>query len=133
MEWPVSPGTSGTDVLQESPSKRERAEISHMMVSSFGSERQKRAYAAAKRNMVEADTLKSALATAVTHAEEEVGGTTELGKSLIPPSPPLVVPHAYPPSSLGSQSMQGSGLMPPCNTTAERPQDVYNISDSILC
>ena len=49
------------------------------MVSSFGSERQKRAYAAAKKNRVEASTLETALATAVTHAQTEVDRTAILG------------------------------------------------------
>lgn len=30
-----------------------------------------------------------------------------------------------------SQSMQSSGLMPPHNPSAETPQDVYNMEDSI--
>lgn len=38
----------------------------------FGSEKQKRALSAAKRNRVESDVLETALATAVTHAQNEI-------------------------------------------------------------
>ncbi len=93
----VSPGKTDTDNSQESPSKHEKSEIHDMMVSSFGSEKQKRVYAAAKRNKVEAGTLESALATAVSHMEGE-GSHDRGGRTLLclvvapcqplPPSPP---------------------------------------------
>ena len=53
----------------ESPVKRERSEVQDEMVALFGSEKQKRAFAAYKRNKVGSDALETALASAVTHAE----------------------------------------------------------------
>ena len=49
--------------------KRERSEVQDEMVALFGSEKQKRAFAAYKRNKVGSEALETALATAVTHAE----------------------------------------------------------------
>ena len=42
------------------------------LVTSFGSEKQKRAYSSAKKNRVEGEALETALATAVTHAQNEM-------------------------------------------------------------
>lgn len=73
---PLSPSTgkTDTDISEVSPAAEriDQRETVDRMVSSFGSERQKRAYAAAKRNKIESDALESALATAVTHAHTEV-------------------------------------------------------------
>ena len=41
------------------------------MVNLFGSERQKRAFSAAKRNLVDEGELDAALATAVSHVKKE--------------------------------------------------------------
>ena len=49
-----------------------KAEQFDQMVSLFGSERQKRAYSASKRNKVEQEALESALASAVSHAQTAV-------------------------------------------------------------
>lgn len=49
--------------------KRERSEVQDEMVALFGSEKQKRAFAAYKRNKVGTDALETALASAVSHAE----------------------------------------------------------------
>lgn len=88
-----------------------KAEQFDQMVSLFGSERQKRAYSASKRNKVEQEALESALASAVSHAQTAVEQSqTEAD---------------------GSVSLQSSGLMPPHNPQAEVPQDVYNINDVI--
>ena len=54
---------------EEAPVKRERSEVQDEMVALFGSEKQKRAFAAYKRNKVGSEALQTALATAVTHAE----------------------------------------------------------------
>lgn len=42
------------------------------MVNLFGSEKQKRAFSAAKRNIVDEGELDAALATAVSHVKKEV-------------------------------------------------------------
>ena len=42
------------------------------MVKLFGSEKQKKAFSAAKRNLVEAGALESALTTALSQAEKEM-------------------------------------------------------------
>ncbi len=42
------------------------------MVNLFGSEKQKRAFSAAKRNVVDEGELDAALATAVSHVKKEV-------------------------------------------------------------
>ena len=44
------------------------------MVNLFGSEKQKRAFSAAKRNLVDEGELDAALATAVSHVKKEVEG-----------------------------------------------------------
>ena len=44
------------------------------MVNLFGSEKQKRAFSAAKRNLVEEGELDAALATAISHVKKEVEG-----------------------------------------------------------
>ena len=44
------------------------------MVNLFGSEKQKRAFSAAKRNVVDEGELDAALATAVSHVKKEVEG-----------------------------------------------------------
>lgn len=44
------------------------------MVNLFGSEKQKRAFSAAKRNLVEEGELDAALATAVSHVKKETEG-----------------------------------------------------------
>ena len=48
------------------------------MISLFGSEKQKRAYAAYKRNKVDTDVLESALASAVSQAESSQEATPAL-------------------------------------------------------
>lgn len=118
------------------------------MVSSFGSERQKRAYAAAKRNKIESGALETALATAVAHAqteverasqgeEETVAGCTashvQLGCAHTTGSDGSImsesrfVPFHFP----DSQLLQNSGLIPPHDPRAGTPQDVYDLNDSI--
>lgn len=47
------------------------------MVALFGSEKQKRAFAAYKRNKVGSEALETALASAVTHAETTLEATGE--------------------------------------------------------
>ena len=67
---PISAGRTdfGLDT-EEPPVKRERSEVQDEMVALFGSEKQKRAFAAYKRNKVGSEELETALASAVTHAE----------------------------------------------------------------
>lgn len=69
-----------TDTKEESatdttPIKPDHRKSIDQMVSMFGSEKQKRAFSAAKRNKVESDVLETALATAVTHAQNEIDKT----------------------------------------------------------
>ena len=63
-----SPGKTDLDLSEESPVKLERSQVQDEMVALFGSERQKRAFAAYKRNKVGTEALETALASAVTHA-----------------------------------------------------------------
>ena len=112
---------------EEAPVKRERSEVQDEMVALFGSEKQKRAFAAYKRNKVGSEALQTALATAVTHAEASFEAVEE-GKLFVHELQfavenisPTVAPLA-----------QGSGLAPPFNPQAEVPRDVYKINDSIL-
>ena len=53
---------------EESPVKLEKSQVKDEMVALFGSERQKRAFAAYKRNKVDSEALETALASAVTEA-----------------------------------------------------------------
>jgi DNA-directed RNA polymerase I subunit RPA49 len=105
---PYIPGKTDLGLgTEEAPVKRERSEVQDEMVALFGSEKQKRAFAAYKRNKVGSEALQTALATAVTHAEASFEAVEEA---------PLA---------------QGSGLAPPFNPQAEVPRDVYKINDII--
>lgn len=61
-------GKTDFDLSEEPPVKLERSQVQDEMVALFGSERQKRAFAAYKRNKVGTEALETALASAVTHA-----------------------------------------------------------------
>ena len=74
---PVGAGKTELDLTEESPVKLERSQVQDEMVALFGSERQKRAFAAYKRNKVGSEELDSALASAVsviTTSQEVTGG-----------------------------------------------------------
>ena len=62
-------GKTDVDLDEEPPVKLERAQAQDEMVTLFGSERQKRAYAAYKRNKVGGKALETALVSAVSHAD----------------------------------------------------------------
>ena len=74
-----SAGQTHTDLAEAaSPSKMDYQANFEQLVTSFGSEKAKRAHAAHQRNKVESSALESALATAVSHAQSEMekaGGT----------------------------------------------------------
>ena len=57
---------------QQTPSKTDYKKSVDKMVNLFGSEKQKRAFSAAKRNVVDEGELDAALATAVSHIKKEV-------------------------------------------------------------
>ena len=57
---------------QQTPSKTDYRKSVDKMVNLFGSEKQKRAFSAAKRNVVDEGELDAALATAVSHIKKEV-------------------------------------------------------------
>lgn len=67
-------GVSDTATQEEqSPSKvLDYRKSVDQMVNLFGSEKQKRAFSAAKRNVVDEGELDAALATAVSHVKKEV-------------------------------------------------------------
>lgn len=69
-------GTSVSDattVEEQTPSKPlDYRKSVDQMVNLFGSEKQKRAFSAAKRNVVDEGELDAALATAVSHVKKEV-------------------------------------------------------------
>ncbi|CAI8040406.1 DNA-directed RNA polymerase I subunit RPA49 [Geodia barretti] len=125
---PYIPGKTDLGLgTEEAPVKRERSEVQDEMVALFGSEKQKRAFAAYKRNKVGSEALQTALATAVTHAEASFEAVEE-GKLFVHELQfaveniaPTVAPLA-----------QGSGLAPPFNPQAEVPRDVYKINDKDL-
>lgn len=60
--------------------KLERSQVQDEMVALFGSERQKRAFAAYKRNKVGSDALDTALASAVSQVTTSHEATAEDGK-----------------------------------------------------
>ena len=62
----------GTVSEQPTPSKADYRKSVDKMVNLFGSEKQKRAFSAAKRNIVDEGELDAALATAVSHIKKEV-------------------------------------------------------------
>ena len=65
--------SDATAVEEPSPSKPvDYRKSVDQMVNLFGSEKQKRAFSAAKRNVVEEGELDAALATAVSHVKKEV-------------------------------------------------------------
>ena len=55
--------------------KRDRSEVQNEMVELFGSEKQKRAFAAYKRNKVGGEALEMTIASAVAHAGDSVETT----------------------------------------------------------
>ena len=61
--------------MEDAPVQMEKAQMRDEMISLFGSEKQKRAYAAYKRNRVDTDVLESALASAVSQAESSQEAT----------------------------------------------------------
>ena len=66
-------GTSEGDAEEQTPSKPlDYRKSVDQMVNLFGSEKQKRAFSAAKRNIVDEGELDAALATAVSHVKKEV-------------------------------------------------------------
>ena len=66
-------GTSEGDAEEQTPSKSlDYRKSVDQMVNLFGSEKQKRAFSAAKRNIVDEGELDAALATAVSHVKKEV-------------------------------------------------------------
>ena len=58
------------EVSNEATPPRSKVSLDHV-VSTFGSEKQKKRYSAAKRNRLETDALETALATAVAHVQNE--------------------------------------------------------------
>ena len=56
------------DLSETTPVKLEKSQVKDEMVALFGSERQKRAFAAYKRNKVDSEALDTALASAVSEA-----------------------------------------------------------------
>ena len=118
------------------------------MVKLFGSEKQKKAFSAAKRNLVEAGALESALTTALSQAEKEMeeaaSGVCTCVYMCVYTCVYMCVHvciymcvHVYVVcvcfySFILDSTQQNSGLMPPHNSSAESPQDVYNLEDSIL-
>ena len=72
----------------ESPEKSERltreeyGETFDKMMSSFGSQRAKKAWSASKRNKVDSHILDTSLTPAISHAEEEVQKAAEECKRL---------------------------------------------------
>ena len=62
---------NGTSSEQPTPSKADYRKSVDKMVNLFGSEKQKRAFSAAKRNIVDEGELDAALATAVSHIKKE--------------------------------------------------------------
>ncbi len=108
----------------EATPARSKVSLDHV-VSTFGSEKQKKRYSAAKRNRLETDALETALATAVAHVQneadkEEAGSCTGYCGNGVNVFLCYIAP------------LQSSGIMPLHNPLAERPQDVYNLEDSIL-
>ena len=68
-------GKSHTNVegdVDTTPIKPDRRKSVDQMISMFGSEKKKRAFSAAQKNKLEGDVLETALATAVTHAQNEI-------------------------------------------------------------
>ena len=102
------------------------------MVNLFGSEKQKRAFSAAKRNVVDEGELSAALATAVSHVKKETDSVLSGINMCCVLHTVLISCSLSACTCVESVSMQSSGLMPPHNAAAESPQDVYNIEDSIL-
>lgn len=112
------------EVSNEATPARSKVSLDHV-VSTFGSEKQKKRYSAAKRNRLETDALETALATAVAHVQneadkEEAGSCTGYCGNGVNVFLCYIAP------------LQSSGIMPLHNPLAERPQDVYNLEDSIL-
>ena len=64
---------------QQTPSKLDYRKSMDQMVNLFGSEKQKRAVSAAKRNLVDEGELDAALATAVSHVKKETEGVVSSG------------------------------------------------------
>ena len=58
--------------VDTTPIKPDRRKSVEQMISMFGSEKKKRAFSAAQKNKLEGDVLETALATAVTHAQNEI-------------------------------------------------------------
>lgn len=98
------------------------------MVKVFGSEKRKRAYSAAQKNIVETGVLETALEPAFSHAQANIEKAPSTGST---PDIHFSVRGVISVIFLGSMP-QDSGLMPPHNPAAESPQDVYDINDSIL-
>ena len=74
-------------VSSEATPVRSKVSLDHV-VSTFGSEKQKKRYSAAKRNRLESESLETALATAVAHVQseadkEEAGSCAEYCGSVI--------------------------------------------------
>ena len=59
--------------------KEDYSSTHDIMVQSFGSERAKRAWSAAKRNKFDSSVLDSTLASALSYAEEEISKAEEEG------------------------------------------------------
>lgn len=97
------------------------------MVQVFGAEKQKRAYSAAKRNLIETEVLETALEPAFAQAKERAAtdGYFPLENFFA-----VVCDDFF--FFFLDLMPQDSGLMPPHNPTAESPQDVYDVNDSIL-
>ena len=62
-------GKTDVEFTEESPVRLERSQAQGEMVSLFGSERKKRAYAAYQRNRVGSEALETALVSAVSQAD----------------------------------------------------------------
>lgn len=105
---PYIPENCQLEPTEVTPTKVDRRQSLKALVSSFGSEKQKRAVTAAERNRVDPASLDAVLATAVTHARGEAEKAAE------EPSVP-----------------EGSLLVPRHNPDAQTPQDVYNLGDII--
>ncbi|XP_075458843.1 DNA-directed RNA polymerase I subunit RPA49 [Ascaphus truei] len=99
----------GTD--QPSKSYREKMDS---LIEAFGTNKQKRALSSRKLNQVGSEILSKAMEKA---AEEiiESRGTTELVKDAV-----------------GNKEQDSSLFLPPCDFSAEKPEDVYKFDDLLF-
>ena len=79
------PGKTDLDLTthSESPTKLEKSRVQEEMVTLFGSERRKRAFAAHKRNKVDSEALETALASAVSHVATSLETAASADSTLV--------------------------------------------------